>query len=323
MRRFGYLLPTRGSVLGSDDAGTLAAKTAADVVGLARRAEAAGFGSVWVGDSVLAKPRHEPLTTLAAVATATESVDLGTAVYLPPLRHPVHVAHAAATVDQLSGGRLRLGVGVGIGEGVREEYGSLGVPFTERGPRLDEALDVMTKLWRGETVDHDGPFHALEGASLGFQPVREPPVYVATGGLTDGGEVPGAIRSRLAEHATGWLPIGLTPEEYADALAAIRDDLADAGRSGDDLDPALYRDVVVDPDEERALATARRFYGRYYPDWGELTPAFMRAHGTFGAPADVAAELSAYAEAGVETFVVRFTARDQRTQLSRFVDAVA
>lgn len=69
-----------------------------------------GYRSVWVGDSVLAKPRLEPLSTLAAVATATSAVELGTAVYLPVLRHPIHVAHATATVDQLSGGRLSLGL---------------------------------------------------------------------------------------------------------------------------------------------------------------------------------------------------------------------
>lgn len=323
MRRFGLLLPTRGSVLTSDDAGTLAAKTAADVVGLARRAEASGFGSVWVGDSVLAKPRHEPLSTLAAVASATESVDLGTAVHLPPLQHPVHLAHRTATVDQLSGGRLRLGVGVGSGAAVRGEYEALGVPFEERGPRLDEALDVLTALWGGDAVDHDGTFYAFEGASIGFEPVREPPIYVATGGLGPGGEVPGAIERRIVEHGGGWLPIALTPGEYADGLAEIRDALDAAGRSPDDFDPAFYRDVVVDADEERALAEARRFYDRYYPDWDDLSEEALRSHGSFGAPADVAAELEAYAEAGVETFVVRFTARDQRTQLGRFSDLVA
>jgi hypothetical protein len=94
MASHGFLLPTRNSVMTSDDAATLTAKTNSDVVGLAERAESAGFDSVWVGDSVLAKPRHEPLTTLAALATATESVSLGTAACLPPLRHPVHVARA-------------------------------------------------------------------------------------------------------------------------------------------------------------------------------------------------------------------------------------
>jgi hypothetical protein len=95
MASHGFLLPTRNSVMTSDDAATLTAKTNSDGVGLAERAESAGFDSVWVGDSVLAKPRHEPLTTLAALATATESVSLGTAAYLPPLRHPVHVARAS------------------------------------------------------------------------------------------------------------------------------------------------------------------------------------------------------------------------------------
>jgi hypothetical protein len=103
MPSHGILLPTRASVQSSSDRPTLTARTAGDVVGLAQRIEALGFESVWVGDSVLAKPRHEPLTTLSAVAAATEAVELGTSVYLPPLRDPVHIAHQAATLDQLSG----------------------------------------------------------------------------------------------------------------------------------------------------------------------------------------------------------------------------
>lgn len=110
MVSFGCLLPTRGVVSRSEDRTELAARASTDIVELARIAESMGYRSVWVGDSVLAKPRLEPLSTLAAVATATSAVELGTAVYLPVLRHPIHVAHATATVDQLSGGRLSLGL---------------------------------------------------------------------------------------------------------------------------------------------------------------------------------------------------------------------
>ena len=79
---------------------------------LADRAEQLGYDSVWVGDSIVARARHEPLSMLAAIAARTESVELGTAVLLPVLRHPVVLAHHAATVDQISEGRLILGVGI-------------------------------------------------------------------------------------------------------------------------------------------------------------------------------------------------------------------
>ncbi|MFB6312030.1 MAG: LLM class flavin-dependent oxidoreductase [Salinirussus sp.] len=318
--RYGYLLPTRGAVLSSDDDQTLAAKAEADVIGLAERAEAAGFGSAWVGDSVLAKPRFEPLSTLAAVGAATESVQLGTAVYLPPLRHPVHVAHLAATVDQLSGGRLALGLGVGSGSDVEAEYANLDLEYETRGARMDELLDVVTSLWAGETVDYDGDHVTLEGASIGFGGVRDVPIYIPGAAINDAGRHPVPIRRRLAEYADGWLPIGLTPEEYATARENVETVLEDAGRDPDTVDKALYLDAVIDEDERRALDTAKEFYAQYYPARPERPDDYMRATGAFGPAADVAARLEEFAEAGADHIVVRFTAPDQRRQLGRFTD---
>lgn len=323
MSSYGYLVPTRGSVLTSDDSQTLAAKTAADVIGLAQRAEAFGFDSVWVGDSVLAKPRHDALSTLAALATATDAVDLGTAVHLPALRHPIHVAHQTATIDQLSGGRLRFGVGVGRGSAVEAEHAALDVPFRERGARLDELLDVVTGLWSGDAVDYDGEFYQVSDASIGFEPVRDPPIYVASAAFDPADGFPRRIRERLLKHGSGWLPIGVDPDAYAQALDRIRSLLSKADRSSAAFDPALYLDVVVDLDESRAIETARQFYERYYPSRDELTDQQIRDRGVFGSPEDVAATLEAYEDVGVERFVVRFTARDQRAQLRRFTDLVA
>src|SRR5215218_450323 len=105
MPKLGYLLPTRERIMeGRDETGSLLA--------LAERAESLGFDSVWVGDSVLARPRHDPMTLLAAVAARTRKVELGTAVLLPPLRNPVLLAHQVATLDRLAEGRLILGVGI-------------------------------------------------------------------------------------------------------------------------------------------------------------------------------------------------------------------
>ena len=106
--KFGILLPTRRLVM---EGGT--PEVFRQVINLAQTAEQAGLDSVWVGDSLTAKPRLEPLTTLTAVASHTERVRLGTAVLLAALRHPVHLAHQAATLDFISGGRLVLGAGVG------------------------------------------------------------------------------------------------------------------------------------------------------------------------------------------------------------------
>src|SRR5713226_8659755 len=102
--RIGYLLPTREQVMEGRP-------EVAPLLALAERAEDLGFDSIWVGDSILARPRHDPLTLLAGVAGRVPRVELGTAVLLPALRNPVLLAHQVATIDQISEGRLFLGVG--------------------------------------------------------------------------------------------------------------------------------------------------------------------------------------------------------------------
>lgn len=329
MPSHGYLLPTRGAVFSSGSNETLTAKVRADVVGLASRAEALGFDGIWVGDSVLAKPRLEPLTTLAAVAAETASVRIGTAVYLPLLRHPVSVAQMTATVDQISGGRLALGVGVGVRPTEREEQEQLGVPFERRGAMLDESLAVIDRLWAGDTVTRDGEFHSLDGASIGFEPTRNPPIYVASAAFDPAEGFPARIRDRLAAYGAGWLPIAVSPESYARGLEHVRSAVASAGRDPTDLDPAYYQDVVIADTEAAALERAREFLLQYYPP-EELTylpeGAFdddqIRRRGVFGPQERVRDHLDRYRSAGVETFVTRFPAANQREQLDRYAQLV-
>src|ERR1700744_1579541 len=141
--KLGYLLPTREQIMeGKPDASSLLA--------LAARAEAEGYDSVWVGDSLLARPRHDPLTLLAGVAGRVPRVQLGTAVLLPALRNPVLLAHQVATIDQISEGRLILGVGFAADvPNIRAEFAACGVPFDKRIGRMMEGLRLMKALWRG------------------------------------------------------------------------------------------------------------------------------------------------------------------------------
>src|SRR3954449_6846631 len=114
--RIGYLLPTREQVMEGRP-------EAAPLLALAERAESLGYDSVWVGDSILARPRHDPMTLLAAVAARTRRVELGTAVLLPALRNPVLLAHQWATLDRLAEGRLILGVGIASDvQNIRDEF---------------------------------------------------------------------------------------------------------------------------------------------------------------------------------------------------------
>ncbi|MFB6161626.1 MAG: LLM class flavin-dependent oxidoreductase [Haloferacaceae archaeon] len=321
----GYLLPTRGVVFSSQSEAELTARAQADVVGLAERAEAAGFDGAWIGDSVLAKPRFEPLVTLAAVAAATDAMTLGTAVYLPGLRHPVHVAHQTATLDRLAGGRLALGVGVGVRPLERAEAENLDTPFDRRGAHLNEALDVVDRLWRGESVDHDGDFFDLDDASIGFGPHSEIPVYVASAALDPASGFPRTVRERITRFGGGWLPIAVSADTYAAGLDHAREALEAADRDPTAFDPAYYQDVVIADTEAEAMARAREFYTAYYrgdPGHDEegsvVSDEEIRARGAFGPPETVAAHLDRYRAAGVERFVTRFVTDDQRDQLRRF-----
>ena len=128
--RIGYLLPTREQVMEGRP-------ETAPLLALAERAEDLGYDSIWVGDSILARPRHEPLTLLSAVAARTRHAELGTAVLLPALRNPVVLAHGIATLDQISEGRFILGVGIASDvANIRAEFVACGVPFDRRVGRM-------------------------------------------------------------------------------------------------------------------------------------------------------------------------------------------
>src|SRR5258707_1091034 len=189
--QIGYLLPTRERVMEGRP-------ETAPLLELAARAEGLGFDSVWVGDSLLARPRHDPLTLLAAVAARTTKVELGTAVFLPALRNPVVLAHELATLDQISEGRLVLGAGIASDvPNIRAEFVAAGVPFEGRVGRMMEGLRLVRALWTGKPVDWDGRWR-VEGGVLGPIPHRPggPPIWMA-----------GSVRpafERAARHFDGW-----------------------------------------------------------------------------------------------------------------------
>src|SRR5439155_1857044 len=140
-----------------------------------------GFDSIWVGDSLLARPRHDPLTLLAAVAARVPRVELGTAVLLPALRNPVVLAQQVATLDQISEGRVILGVGIAADlPNIRAEFVAAGVPFEKRVGRLLEGARLCRALWTGNPVTWDGRWK-LEGAVLGPVPHRPggPPIWIS------------------------------------------------------------------------------------------------------------------------------------------------
>jgi probable F420-dependent oxidoreductase len=190
----------------------------------ARAAEAAGLDDVWVQDHIAIPPDDaegsegrylDPLTTLAWLAGATERIGLGTGVLILPYRPPLPTAKAVATVQELSGGRLRLGVGIGW---MGSEFRALGVPRSERGRRSDEVLDLLRRGFAASddvVVEHDQPFLFRPN------PVR-PPVYV-------GGDGSHALE-RATRYGDGWFPMPRDSKALVTGIAELRQRFADAGR---------------------------------------------------------------------------------------------
>lgn len=215
--RIGYLLPTREQIMDGRP-------EAAPLLELAERAEGLGYDSVWVGDSLLAKPRHEPLTLLAGVAGRARRVRLGTAVLLPVLRNPVLLAHQVATLDQISEGRLILGVGIAADvQNVRDEFESAGVPFDKRVGRMLEGLRLCRALWSGEPVDWDGRWR-VKGGVLGPTPHRPggPPIWIAGSAR--------ASLERAGHHFDGWFPTGPSVARWAEQWAELQDIIQEVDR---------------------------------------------------------------------------------------------
>lgn len=205
-----------------------------DAERLTRRAEELGWSGVFIPDHVVAMPatvEHygpswpDPLALLAYLAGKTERIKLGTSVIVLPYRHPLAVAKAAATVDQVSDGRFVCGIGVGWDEA---EFEVLKVPFKERGALTDEYLALMLAAWADETFDFRGRYFTCERVGFAPRPVQQPrpPLWIAS---TPFGVSRASIR-RVATVGDAWHPLGLDREQMQQGLALLREEAARAGR---------------------------------------------------------------------------------------------
>jgi probable F420-dependent oxidoreductase len=195
--------------------------------GAAEPAYAAGYGEQR-GQSI-----YEPLIVLAYLAAVTRRVQLGTSVYLLPLRNPLLAARQAVSLDQLSAGRLVLGVGAGW---LESEFAAVGVPYRQRGKRTDEAIAMLTSLC------------ADDGAGFLPKPVQRPHPPLWIGGRSD------AAMRRAARTGDAWHPSHLTVDELRRQIPVLHAECERAGRSAADVTVTTRRKLVRTPtDDERVL----------------------------------------------------------------------
>lgn len=234
------------------------------VVNFGPLAEELGFDSVWVMDHLFNngyirerlddKPYYHPMATLSHISALTSRVQLGTSVLVLPYHNPVELAKYAATLDQMSGGRVVLGVGVGA---MTPEFDALGIPMSQRGSLTNESMDIMRELWSNEDPRYSGD--RWEFGDLKFSPK---PVQSEGGSphvpLWVGGASPGALR-RAARRGNGWHPSGMSAEEFAIGRQRVRELAESAGRNPDELVMSARVEVEAHggPSSERAADRSR------------------------------------------------------------------
>ena len=297
--QYGFSLPTREIAF-------------ADTATWAHRAESLGFDSVWLSDHFLYSfarygadpapiPALEPLTSLAALAAVTERVRLGVIVLGAPFRHPSLVAKAAATIDQLSGGRVEIGLGAGWLEQEFDafgyEYGSVG----ERFDALEDAVSIVGGLFAGEDpLSHEGTVWSLHEGRLTPPPVQTPiPLWA-------GGKGGPRLLDIAARSATGWNVVWrVTPEEYARRLGGVRAACEEVGRDPATFGLSVGLYGIAGRTEDEARAAFERARAGFPGDaMREETWASWRADTLSGSIRQIRERADAFAKLGVAELIV-------------------
>jgi alkanesulfonate monooxygenase SsuD/methylene tetrahydromethanopterin reductase-like flavin-dependent oxidoreductase (luciferase family) len=314
--RWGISLPNRGALFGLTSVDEL--------IETAVMAEQTGvFESVWFGDSLIHKPRLEAITMLAAVATRTERVRLGTICMASfPVRHPVLLAIQWATLDQISKGRALLGVCIGGAD--ESELRAFGVKREERVGRMKEGVELLRRMWSDEEVVHKGKYYTLEGYNIVPKPVQKPPpVWIAVSPDRDraGSKIVDQAMRRVGTLADGYITMGVTAEELRKRLEIIEQAAQAAGKDFSRFEVAIHGMVNINDDKRQAYAEAKNYFNHYYgPNYPpESLIKVWLAHGP---PADCARLIQEWIDMGITTPVLRFTARDQLGQARRFIAEV-
>lgn len=306
--KFGVLLPTREAVMsGRADPSLL--------YQLAERAEVLGFHSVWVGDSLTARPRIDALTTLSAVGSRTHRVRLGTAIFLAALRNPVLLAYQLASLDWMTGGRVDFGVGYGRRRepSQEHEFEILGLDPGSRIKMSEESVDIMRRLWRENDVTYDGVFTRFAHVTIEPKPAQAGgvPIWLASN------DVDAGLR-RVGRMGDAWINNIKDPETYGECWQKIRAYATEAGRDPDKIQPGSYFTIAAG--DNGAIIEGQKFLAEYYNrSYEAIVKAKLCITGSWD---EVIDRVEAFRETGARTAVLRFAARDQLSQLEECAETL-
>ena len=325
---FGLTLANRGVIIGAIKAG--------DLLNMAEQAEASGaFDAVWVGDSLLAKPRLESVTLLSALSAVTKKVRLAVGCMATFVhRHPVLFAQQWASLDVISNGRTLLAACLG---GPNEqsaaqalEHAVMGIKASERVGRLEEGIVILRKLFQEKNASHQGRFYQFENVTLQPPPIQRPcPIWIASNptGLTwkDGASAAEAVieRSfrRVARYADGWMTNKVSPAQFRQQWSRITTMAQEEGRDPTKLGNALYHNINIKEDRQAALEESKTFLDKYYTS--NFSAGFVEGWTVAGSPKQCIEQLNDYFNAGLKHITLRLTSWDQQGQLNRFLNEIA
>jgi len=317
MTSFGLTVPQRRAFIG--------VASLPELLTLAPRAEASGlFHSVWVGDSLTAKPRPESLTMLGALAGMTDRVRLGVGCMASfPVRDPATFAYQWATLDQISGGRMELAACTGIvsaaGASQHEGQNFGGVADLDRPLRMVENIEICRRLWAGEELDFDGQFVRYSGLKIEPTPVQQPcPIWIAAN------PAPGKYweRSlrRVATVADGFQTCVLSPGVLGAMRGEITGYLIEADKDPGEFPIMAYHNVNIGSDSAACLTESQQFLDAYYGP--VFTAAMVEAWTAAGTPDQCIAHLRDLIDQGATQITLRCTSFDQDGQFARLVEEV-
>jgi alkanesulfonate monooxygenase SsuD/methylene tetrahydromethanopterin reductase-like flavin-dependent oxidoreductase (luciferase family) len=313
---FGISIPQRGALFG--------VAPIRELLGLARLADANPlFDSAWVGDSLTAKPRPESLTLLGALAGMTERLKLGVGCMASfPVRDPVTFAYQWATLDQVSGGRMRLAACTGLVKAElasEAEGGHWGVPDKQRASRLEENVRICRALWGGDNASYQGKWRSFANLTIDPKPVQQPcPIWI-TANPQPGPYFDVGLR-RAATMGDGWMTVRLFPGTFGAMWGRLQELLREEGRDPETFPNIAYHNINIGPDKQACLEESKRFLDNYYGP--VFSPPMVAAWTAAGTPDECVEHLDELARSGAKQITLRVTGWDQFGQYERMVNEV-
>ncbi len=314
---FGFTVPNRGVLIGATTIELMLEQAdAADRSGL--------FQTIWVGDSLLGKPRLESVALLAAFAGRTRSVRLGPACMASfVLRDPVLLAYQWASLDQIAAGRTVLVACTGIIEqaGGRVEDRLYGVSQRDRVRRLIEWIEILKLLWTQDDVSFEGEHYRFSNITVDPKPAASPrpPIWIANN-AKGSRELIEQTHRRVVNRADGWQTSLSDLDDLRWRIGDIREKARAAGRDPAEIEMSAYHNINIGPDRAAALEESKRFIDAYYTT--DVAPERAASWTAAGTPEECVEHLRALEELGFDEVALRITSWDQAGQFRRLVEEV-